>query len=404
MKNLIIAVAILALFAGMAVARGPAEKPITPYDGQKSSRGTVIWYDDIETGAPGWTHWDAYVPNAYWHIDSYMAYSGNSWWCGTFDYDANGGYGTYWAQYLESPYIDMSAPAGAYYVVRYQYRNDTEFGWDFSFCECESSGVFVPLNRGYSGVHPWSFKGHYIGNKDNPAKIRFAFYSDGGASDEDGDYDSVGGAFAVDEVQVWDNVSGEIFFFDDADANVNLIPITPPASGDWWSVRSDLCHSLSPTHYWGVSHPDSSFVMPLLDNWLMTPVQDITTHAPATSCTLWHAQNWLMDASQGGSWQELGTADGGATWYITGWWHGNACVNYTSCAYFGYYPIPLTWPGHYDTGQVAAAWRVLTDADGVSPVVCGTAGLNMDEFFIEVSEPPSPVEESSWGKIKSMYR
>jgi hypothetical protein len=403
MKNLIIAVAILALFAGMAVARGPMEKPMVPYEGQRPQPGTQIFYDDMETGAPGWTHFDASVPTAYWHIDSYMAYSGSSWWCGTFNYDTDGGYGNNWAQYLETPYLNLTVGT-PYPVVRYQYRNDTESGFDFSFCEAESNGVFVPLNRGYDGVHPWSFNGHYIGNKDNPAKIRFAFYSDGGYSDADGYYSSVGGAFAVDNVEVWDNQTYEQFFYDDADANVNLIPITPPSSGDYWSIRSDLCHCWSPTHYWGVQYPDTTFCMPMLDNWLLTPTVDINPYAPATSCTLSFIYQQYVTLASGGNWQELGTNDGGATWYVSGWWYGDQCgAGYNVCDHFRWW-IPLTWPGNFGTGQVRAAWRYFSDVDGIEPASCNYSGLTIDDVYIYVYEPPSPVEESSWGKIKSMYK
>jgi hypothetical protein len=404
MKNLIIAVAILALFAGMAVARGPQEATPVPYQGQQSRQGVVDWYDDIESGAPGWTHGDDSAQPIYWHIDSYMAYSGNSWWCGTFAFDADGGYGNNWTQYLSSPYVDWTGYT--YPVLLYFFRNDTEIGWDFSFAEAESMGSFVPLNRGYDGVIPWGSAGYYIGNKDNPAKFRFAFYSDAAYSDADGYYLSVGGAFAVDDVMLMDYPTTTLFI-DDADANVNLIPSVPPASGDCWHIASNLCQSYSPTHYWSVNcNDDTTFVTPLLQNWLQTPVIDISSYGTAAPCTLYFVYQLFMSGAYGGSWQEWGTNDGGATWVRTGWWYGDQCAyGYGPCDHF-LSEIPISWPGWYGTQQVAGKWIMLTDAVGnYADPTCPylSAGITIDDTWIEVF-PPSPVEDSSWGKIKSMYR
>jgi len=405
MKNLIIAVAVLALFAGMAVARGPIEEAtMVPYAGQKS-RADQVWYDDIETGAPGWTHGDDSAQTIYWHIDSYMAFSGNSWWCGDLSIDADGGYGNDWTQYLTSPYISWAGYT--YPVLYYQYRNDTEPGFDFSFAEAESNGVFVPLNRGYDGLHAWGQDAYYIGNKDEPAKIRFAFYSDGAWSDADGDYLTVGGAFAVDDVELWEYVTGsmELLFQDNADDHVNLVPGVPAAAGDCWHIDSNICAAFSDPHYWSMAcNDDTTSVPPNMNNWLKTPVIDISSYAVATPCTMFFVQQFFMSADYGGGWKEYGSNDGGATWIMTGNWYGDQCAyGYTTCDHF-LGVIPISWTGNFGTQQVRGLWRLTTDpaGNGSSPY-CNRSGITIDDTWVE-TYPAVPVEESSWGKIKSMYR
>lgn len=403
MKNLIIAVAILALFAGMAVARGPQEATPVPYTGEQSRQGTIAWLDDIETGAPGWTHGDDSAQPTYWHIDTYMAYSGSSWWCGTFAYDADGGYGNSWTQYLTSPYVDWTGYT--YPVLFYFFRNDTEIGYDFSFAEAESLGSFVALNRGYDGVMPWGQAGYYIGNHDNPAKVRFAFYSDAAWSDGDGYYQSVGGAFAVDDIEIVDYTTSTQLFYDDADGNVFMTPNVPPAAGDFWSIRSDLCHAYSGTHYWACTSPDTLNVPPNLQNWLKTPVIDITSFDPVAPCTMYFVHQMFMSGAYGGSWQEWGSNDGGMNWVRTGWWFGDQCeYGYALCGDFFLGTIPISWSGHTGTQMVQGKIVMLTDAFGNGPSpYCNGAGVPVDDTWVEVFEG-SPVEESSWGKIKSMYR
>ncbi len=411
MKNLIIAVAVLALFAGMATARGPQEADRVLYDGQKT-RGDVVWYDDMETGAPGWTTGDDSAQPIYWHIDSYMAYSGNSWWCGDLSITADGGYGNSWTQYLTSPYISWAGYS--YPVVTYAFRNDSEPAYDFSYVEAESMGAFIPLNRGYDGVIPWGTAGYYLGNKDQPAKIRFTFISDAAWSDADGLYLSVGGAFAVDDVLVMDYTTGTTLFFDDADANVNLIPSVPGASGNYWAVMSNNCKAYSNSHYWGCTFPDTTAVPANLNCWVASPLIDISNYACVQGCTLYFVNQMFMSGAYGGSWQEWGTADGGANWTRTGWWYGHQCQfgsgPYGPCDQF-LTTMPLVYPGNpYNGTLVGMKIVMLTDGlgNGCDQAACPlgycSSGMNFDDTWIEVTECPNPVEDSSWGKIKSMYR
>ncbi len=409
MKKLIIAVAILAFFAGMATARGPQEATPVPYDGQHHTRGTTVWADDMESGAPGWTHGDDSAQTIYWHIDSYMAYSGNSWWCGSPSITADGGYGNLWRQYLTSPYVDWTGYS--YPVLQYVFRCDTEAGFDYAYAQAESAGAFLNLNKGYDGVIPWGAAGYYLGNKDNPARIRFYFESDGGYSDADGYYQSVGGAFAVDNVTIMDYYTATVLFLDDADANVALVPSVPSASGDFWTIASNNCQAYSDPHYWTCSSPDTMTVQPNLVNWLRTPDVDISAY-PAYTCTLYFIQQMFMSGAFGGSWQEVAVADGVEG--VTGWWYGHQCQFTTAAGPCGHYlgVIPIVAPGYFPSASmVAGKWYMLTDPDGngcdvaACPLGYCSAGMNIDDTWIEVTPPiPDAVRDSSWGQIKSMYR
>jgi hypothetical protein len=96
-------------------------------------------------------------------------------------------------------------------VLTFAYRYDSEIGYDFTYVQAESNGVYVNLNRGYDGVQPWTDIGPYgfeLSNYDDPLQVRFRFISDGAWSDEDGLYFSVGGGFAVDNIKVYDFATG----------------------------------------------------------------------------------------------------------------------------------------------------------------------------------------------------
>ena len=134
--------------------------------------------DDLESGAIGWTHGDftVGVPPKF-HVDDYMAYvapgrqDNHSWWCGEFglpyDLNGDGGYANDWDQRLDVP--ATSCAGYIYPLILFQYRNATEPGFDFSYVQAESNGVFVDLNAGYDGVRDWREAGYYLGNKDEPA-------------------------------------------------------------------------------------------------------------------------------------------------------------------------------------------------------------------------------------------
>ena len=144
----------------------------------------------IDSGENGWTHGDfTATATPHFHVDTYMAYAGlYSWWCGTFDYDADGGYGNSWDDRLAIPELDLTG--STYPILTFAYRYDSEPAYDFTYVQAESGGVYVNLNNGYDGVAPWTDIGIYgfvLAAYDNPLHARFRFVSDGAWPDEDGD-------------------------------------------------------------------------------------------------------------------------------------------------------------------------------------------------------------------------
>jgi len=214
MRKLIIVLAVLAFAVGVASARQSLNEP---RDVRTPGRDVVwFWFDDLEPPEAGWTHGDYTATSVpHFHIDTYLAYTGTySWWCGNFDYDANGGYGNNWDDRLTCPATDWTGYL--YPVVSVFYRNDTEPTYDFTYVQAESSGAYVNLNRGFDGFHPWGSTGFYLGNKDNPAQVRFRFVSDGAWSDADGN-DTNGGACHFDEIMIWDYYTSTVLFYDDVE-------------------------------------------------------------------------------------------------------------------------------------------------------------------------------------------
>ena len=241
----------------------------------------LLWFDDIEGDVSGWTTADFTAEVApHFHVDHYMVYEGEySWWCGSFDYDADGGYGNGWDDRLSLPPIDInptviedvswgvikamhrgdapeSGPVRSRDLVcpmlTYVFRHDSEIGYDFTYVQVESNGVFVTLNGGYNGRQPWTDigpSGFDLSAYDDPLNVRFRFLSDGAMSDEDGQYLSVGGGFAVDNSTIYDFSTGEVLFYDDAEfGNTSCVPGVPEAAGDFWHVIDRKCPALSDPH------------------------------------------------------------------------------------------------------------------------------------------------------------
>jgi len=398
----------LVLLSGPAAGReweDAANRRIRFNFASRETLSTTVWTDDTESGENGWTHGDfSSSATPHFHVDTYMAYSGSSWWCGTFDFDADGGYGNNWDDRLDVPSTDWTGYT--YPVLTYYYRCDSEFNYDFTYAQAESNGTWVDLNRGYTGTTAWTSDGYYLGNKDNPAVCRFRFVSDAAYSDADGYYLSVGGGFACDDIQIYDFNTTDVLFFDDVEGGGLCTPSVPAAAGDYWHISdASACQVYSPTHYWAVASPDTDFVQPNLQNWLQTPVVNISSYRSVVSCTLWVVfQGWIAGSS-GGGWVEEVTTDGGATWNEIGSWYFDQCgYGYGPCDHFlfGLGATPYL-PG---TGQVAFRWTVLSGDDGISAdPVCpySSAGITIDDVWIDI-EYDTPVEETSWGRIKSLYR
>jgi hypothetical protein len=360
---------------------------------------TQFFFDDMESMAPGWTHGDFTATAApHFHVDTYLAYSGTySWWCGTFDYDADGGYGNSWDDRLDVPATDWTGYL--YPVLQFAYRNDTEPAYDFTYVQAESSGLWVNLNRGFDGVHAWGMAGYYLGNKDNPAVCRFRVLSDGAWSDADGLYLSDGGAFMCDEVEIFDYYTATSLFFDDVEGGGLCVPGVPPAAGDYWHLIDNVCKAWSGNYCWTCTSVDTpGFVPGLVQNWLRTPSIDING---ALTCTTDFVIQFFVPTDDNDYWTEEVTIDNGASWtQLHAWWGDQCDSGYSPCDHFaGGDDITNLLPGT----RLAHRWTMYTTDNGIPSDVCFCAGITIDdvEFFgVHVD----PVEQTSWGYIKAIYR
>ncbi len=401
---MVLATAVL-LVCTPAGARQAREVPLTEVS--RARPDTVFWFDDMESGEVGWTHGDntATVVTRF-HRDTYMAYyAGESWWCGCFDYDADGGYGNGWDQRLDLPPVDLSA--ATYPVLFFYYRNDTEAGYDYSYVQAESLGAYVDLNRGYDGVHAWAQTGIYVGGHDlAPANIRFRVVSDGAWSDEDGEYASVGGAFACDNIEIIDYTTGMPLLYADYEAGdegqgfADPVPSLPSSAGDYWHLIENNCKAFSDPHVWVNMNPDTldAFVPPGVDNWLMTPMVDISS---AVTCTTYFVIQFFTPDPAEGYWTEEVGIDG--TWTQLHAWYGDQCASgHGPCDHFGGIQDDITalLPG----SLAAHRWTYHSGDNGVVANTCACAGITLDDIGFFGDEEPNPVEDRSWGSIKSMYR
>ncbi|HPX57751.1 MAG TPA: hypothetical protein PLY48_02350, partial [Candidatus Cloacimonas acidaminovorans] len=72
------------------------------------NRYQVIAYgEDFESGAPGWTHYDATVSPNNWHIYNFGGTQGNVWWMG----DPALAQGTNIGGYYNHQYLVLDTPA-----------------------------------------------------------------------------------------------------------------------------------------------------------------------------------------------------------------------------------------------------------------------------------------------------
>jgi len=397
---LVVTAAVFALVA-TATAKTTVADYTTKVDPPDSRSPVVLYFDDMEGGTAGWTTSDnTATATTHFHLDTYMAYEGTySWWCGTFDYDTDGGYGNSWDDRLLIPTTDLTG--ATYPILTYAFRHDSEAGYDYTYVQAESMGVFVNLNRGYDGTAPWTDIGLYgfiLGTYDNPLNARFRFLSDGAWSDQDGLYASVGGGFACDIVKVFDYFGGYIYFFDDGETGGVCLPGIPSSAGDYWHIIDRACPAYSDPHsWWCGDDADTTLTPPNLNNSLISPAVSIVGSGTCTLRMLLHAEVPTVDNDY---WTEEVTVDGGGSWVMTGAWWGDfgACDGWGTSGIAGI-DISALLPG---TAFQFKLTFYSTD-NGCGPGAAGGAGIMLDDTWLE-DWTGSAVEESSWGSIKAMYR
>ena len=375
----------------------------------------IIWYDDMTDGPGDWTHEDLSAGHeTRFHIDTYLAFddplheTDYSWWCGNFDYDADGGYGNGWNQFLNLPPIVVSQTTveniswgaikalyrvsdegerpsrelrgrpAAYPVLTFAHRYDSEPGYDYTYVQAESLGVFVDLNSGYDGSsNGWQDYGAYgfvLAAYDDPLMLRFRFVSDGAWCDEDGLYNSVGGAFHVDNIKVYDFYGGAVYFFDDVQNGSLCSPGVPEAAGDYWHLVDDVCSSNVVPSWWCGDDADTSLIPPNLKNALYTPSIDIST---AYTCTVRWAIHAEIPTVDNDYWTDWVIVDG--VTYQTGAWWGD----FGSCSGFGTSGLAgVDISGLLPAGEAKVMWVFHTTDNGCGPSAAGGAGINIDDTWL----------------------
>jgi len=357
------------------------------------SRGLeTVFFDDVESGVNGWTTVDntALVENMF-HVSDHMAYDAHHWWCGTLDYDDDGGYGNSWDYSLLVPPTDVTGATMP--VLTYVYYHDSEVGYDYTFVEAKQGGVYTDLwdqvsREAYTGNSGgWVDLGDYgwnLTDLDNPVEARFRFISDGAWSDQDGLYQSVGGAFMVDNIKIFDFYGGAVYFFDDVETGGLCIPHIPPAAGDYWHIIDRACPAYSDPHsWWCGDDADTSLIPPNLDNSLISPAIDVSELQVAT---LYLRAHFEIPFATPYDWIEFSVStDGGTTWYTeAGYYHdAESCDGWLPV--WGVTGVDLT--DYLPADQLQISFTMHTSDNGCGPALAGGAGIMLDDFRLEGRGP-----------------
>ncbi len=228
-----------------------------------TARTTIIWHCDtynaanLDPGTPGNHAWWC---GQYWEDD-----------CGTGDF---GGYGNNWEEYL-AWYGTVANPALSTTVTLNAMLNyDNEPDYDYLNLEYETAGGWVQTNNGiYNGLGTGIVVSEvftvtpadYVGPGGNQIHIRWRFSSDGGWSDEDCSWTTMGAA-QVDLISVFFNQGGGpvqqgVTETCEAGDPVQWIVEFPDGVGDYtfvWSQLTDIdpCRSNVTPQVAFIDHPD----------------------------------------------------------------------------------------------------------------------------------------------------
>jgi len=191
---------------------------------------------------------------AHWHIDTYQAYSGHSWWCGLssappgwWEPDSTPpGYGNGWKDYLQHQF-DLTGATGKV-TFSYYYKYDIERNFDYFYVDVsDDGGLTWTVLKQYTnkpgappGGKPVDWTQDSLDLSDYKGKnilIRFRFNSDDIYSDEDGNFNSDGAVY-IDEITLEDG-SGTLFY-DDVES----------APGEWETTRYEQAPDLAGTNFW----------------------------------------------------------------------------------------------------------------------------------------------------------
>jgi hypothetical protein len=407
MKRLWIALLMLGVL-GVLVSTATGQQSAEPARNRNSFE---VFREDWEGGGlPGWTFLDRSGGPSEFHVSTYYAYDDGtppnySYWCGTFDYDADGGYGDGWREYLELPSIDLTDAVSP--RLSFRYRHHSVNVRDVARVEVKHLGEYRELVS-YAGnsVHWQQQLGLDIQPFDNPLEVRFHFRSNISVSDETAPFNSVAGAFHVDEIRVHE-FAGDDYFFDDVEDGVGLCsPVDVPPTGIVPHLIELPCRAYSDPTCMNACEPGDTTSVP--PNVFFSSVTPSIHVEGASECTLFQAIHYCMPHEAGGKDEILidASVDGGTTWSQVAYVMNPVGLDYPGCNQFG--PSGLAgWNLSYLLPATSLMVRssMLADDDGIGPGVSGAGGVFTDDIWVVVDTLTTTIQEGmSWGRVKSLYR
>ncbi|MCK4358094.1 MAG: T9SS type A sorting domain-containing protein [Candidatus Cloacimonetes bacterium] len=266
---------------------------------------TQVFFEDFESGAPGWASLDETDVPGVWHTDEFNAYgaTGKSWWMGDPDIGPDGGYLDHWYQVLDTPVITLPDEPPLI-LTFYQYRAieepvgpfpDNFDGWDgFNIRISDDLGttweILTDCNPAYNCSSMYSFgfehgecpsgipgipgwggsTGGWIYTEitipEDYARldvmIRFAFASDP-AYCTNNDPTLIG--VFVDDMDV-----AGVFFNDGMDETGFTASSLVTVGGDLWHIYDDPT-APSPTHALGCFDDSTGTYNPNMENFFISP-------------------------------------------------------------------------------------------------------------------------------------
>ncbi|MBM3325474.1 MAG: T9SS type A sorting domain-containing protein [Calditrichaeota bacterium] len=397
--------------------RGMGSQPIRTSG--RDEPAEIIFSEDFEEGAEGWTTHDLTNPDTVWHKSDFMARGQGDllWWCGdtiTGLENPYYGYDNIWLQYLDTPVLDLSQAAegltltfDAYWLLEDPRRVQPPQpydGWDgwlvlASTNDGQSFSIIRPetpaytANRISAAERFWMLQGEWPGwvfesgewdaaNDDTPEPdwvqvrfnlnnfrranvvVRFMLCSDRAVAAPWNAYLANSGVF-VDNIVIRDG--NRVFLSNngtDDPVPSELIARRGPGFGDFWRRTNADAHSGN----WSMWNDDNNFnIINAVDSPPFEVPEDFNTHFEFwVHCDLPDAvhagTNRLVD------WYLIyASADGGETWtYITRDYNrpvagGNGWVLYEpGVPEVGDLNLDLTG---YAGREVQLRWEMRTDAD-----------------------------------------
>jgi len=426
MKKFLFLLAILIVAVGLMANAVPrvAQRYNGPQDNTWTPMTRDIFYtENFETGATGWTHWDAAVTPNNWHIYANGDAQGDVWWMGDPSMAVApdiGGYHDHQYLVLDTPAsivtsgntsltykmrLNMEAPgvsgdfdgwdsfniristnAGITYTVIPTTLITPGYDFASSFAFGSEHGETPPVPA-WGGVHePWvTVTVDLSAYVDMNVKIRFAFASDPAYNTED---DPTMYGVMVDDIAFGSYSNNGV---DDAQMTWSSLV---PTAGDFWHVATDA-NAPSPTHIMSSMNSANTYVNFMLD-YLESP--SILLPAAATQI--------IADFQLKGSYFDPGvfpdqdyfgweiSPDNGATWlYMSNVTEDPDGFNYV------YSSAPANWASMINSytldGDITlfagntVKFRWYFQSNGTAPQ--GTP-LQIDDFQIfSVTAAPAPV-------------